>query len=912
MKKIISLILIIIVLFSSLNFSFADVFNYAKASNSEYEIPKTILLPKIPIYISNYNSYLVSDKFESVNKMDDSFYTLKIENTETITKKEKPEKQLIWITYGTIMGALIGAIIMLWDPVYDEDDIDLIHPRYDTSPILPATIVGLALGYVLPYTKERQSVPVKKQYELSLFRQNKEISVTKLILHVRENISNSYLLNFFKNADEDLRKWDNLYKLYNTYKTPLNFFAIENKYKIKLKMLGKNKGEFETTNQYNDRTKKEQIRKNELQASMEQEISIIEEKWEIEKFALLHKIKKEISEIEFIKFYDFEISNYNADRQSFTFNISGTEKTIVIPIAEAPRFKENTDVFIVQKTLRPTLNGKWEKTSDDFILVNTKKDEIIPWEGEIPNYAETAVEFPPILSASVKIIEPSGEGYLDAEETAIIKVTLSNSGKGSAKRTRISLFQQKGSTIYYDVSNKIDEILPNQSITSDFKLTIPENIESGIVEFKISFLEEQGFEPSPLSFTAQTRARLKPDLQIADFGVEDANRDGKISKGETADITIRIQNKGYGKAKNTSLDIIEDHLTNLFIISEKHFELGNLHSGESMDITFSISTNKRVQDIVNISMNINEERSQFSIEDKITLEFEKTKKQLEPIIFVGSDIKTEIMDVAGLFIDIEQNIPESNKPNENALAIIFGIENYKNVSGVTFANRDANFVKEYFEKTLGIKRNNIYFIINENVTKAEFDKVFSKEGWLDKRVKREETEIYFYYAGHGAPEIKNNKAYLIPYDGDSNYASITGYELDKLYENLGNLNAKSVTIFLDACFSGANRENEMLLANARPISIEVNSPIVKGITVFSATSNKEISSAWQEKKHGLFTYFMLKGMQGNADVNKDKKLTIGELGKYIKQNVSETAGFIDREQTPQMITNNENRILINF
>ncbi|MDO9577075.1 MAG: caspase family protein, partial [Candidatus Cloacimonadales bacterium] len=258
------------------------------------------------------------------------------------------------------------------------------------------------------------------------------------------------------------------------------------------------------------------------------------------------------------------------------------------------------------------------------------------------------------------------------------------------------------------------------------------------------------------------------------------------------------------------------------------------------------------------------------------------------------------------------NIPENSKTNINILAIIFGIENYKNISDASFAHRDANFIKEYFKNVLGIKENNIYYKANEDVSKAEFDKVFTKGGWLDKRVQAGKTEVYFYFAGHGAPDIKQNKAYLIPYDGDPNYASQTGYELQEIYDDLANLKAKSVTVFLDACFSGANRENEMLLADARPLVIEVQSPIAHGITVFSATGSKEISSAWPEKKHGLFSYFLMKGMQGEADVNQDKKLTIQELGVYIEEKVSEQAGYLDREQTPQMISDDDSRILINY
>ena len=257
-------------------------------------------------------------------------------------------------------------------------------------------------------------------------------------------------------------------------------------------------------------------------------------------------------------------------------------------------------------------------------------------------------------------------------------------------------------------------------------------------------------------------------------------------------------------------------------------------------------------------------------------------------------------------------VKKTANTNSNAIAVVFGIEIYRNAPSVSHAVNDADIFREYLIKKFGLLRENIYLRLDEQATKAEFDKVFSKGGWLDKRVREGKTEIYFYYAGHGAPDIKQNKAYLIPYDGDPNYASQTGYEMNRIYSNLADLKAKSVTVFLDACFSGANRESEMLLADARPIFIEVEGPAAHGITVFCASSSKEISSAWPEKKHGLFSYFLMKGLQGEADINNDSKLSLKELGDYIQQNVSETAGFLDREQTPQLITDDENRILINY
>jgi hypothetical protein len=84
------------------------------------------------------------------------------------------------------------------------------------------------------------------------------------------------------------------------------------------------------------------------------------------------------------------------------------------------------------------------------------------------------------------------------------------------------------------------------------------------------------------------------------------------------------------------------------------------------------------------------------------------------------------------------------------------------------------------------------------------------------------------------------------------------------------------------------------------------------VTVFSAAGGKEISSAWPEKKHGLFSYYLMKGMRGDADANNDNQITVGELGDYVKENVSNMAGMLDREQTPGLRTLDEDKVLISY
>ena len=707
----------------------------------------------------------------------------------------------------------------------------------------------------------------------------------------------------------------NLYKNTNQIAIPINLTDIEQWKDSKLVYLGSPKGEFESTLQYEDRLKKEALTRRSIEAEYQQKIAQRQSEYDMDRLKKYRKIEKLANKVEIERTYDFTLSKYDADRQQFTIHIPAlnTSKDLVVPIPDAPRFKKNTGNLVIKQIVKPSLDGRWIPVHDDVVLTDAKTGKIIPWEGEIPTYAATPVANPPFLSVSVDLSEPSGEGYLDAEELATLKVTLTNKGSGPAKTTRISVSQKSGPTLYYDVTATVNSIKPGSSHTERFQIRVPENISNGKVAFTISFLEAQGFEPRPEKFTAQVRAQREPLLKLVNFGVMDQSGDGKVSKGESAEITARIQNRGQGKAKGVSVKVLEDPTKNIYLApySEKEFRLGDIPAGESRDVIFTVLTNNRVADLVNVELKLTEKRPRFSKSEYVSLEIDKQQSQLRPLAFTGSDTDVAIADLATLSVDIEKNIPKSKTKNSNALAVVFGVEDYKNVSAATFAKRDASYIKEYFHKTLGIPADKIYYKTDNDVTKGEFDKIFSERGWLDKRVDKN-TDIYIYYAGHGAPEIKENKAYLIPYDGDPNYASQTGYALDVLYTNLENLKARSVTVFLDACFSGANRESEILLAGARPLFMEVNPSAAGNITIFSAASGKEISSAWPEKRHGLFSYFLMKGMGGDGDANNDGQLTLDELGSYIKTNVSRQAGFLDREQTPQLKTLDRNKVLVSY
>jgi uncharacterized caspase-like protein len=93
-----------------------------------------------------------------------------------------------------------------------------------------------------------------------------------------------------------------------------------------------------------------------------------------------------------------------------------------------------------------------------------------------------------------------------------------------------------------------------------------------------------------------------------------------------------------------------------------------------------------------------------------------------------------------------------------------------------------------------------------------------------------------------------------------------------------------------------------LLADARPVRITADEQesIPDNFTIFSASKNTQISSGLKEAKHGIFSYYLMKGLEGKADSNKDYKITNGELLAYMDLNVSQKAAELGRQQNPSL------------
>lgn len=229
-----------------------------------------------------------------------------------------------------------------------------------------------------------------------------------------------------------------------------------------------------------------------------------------------------------------------------------------------------------------------------------------------------------------------------------------------------------------------------------------------------------------------------------------------------------------------------------------------------------------------------------------------------------------------LLSDVDTEIPLTKKSADNTFALIISNENYKQVSNVPYAHNDGRVLEQYLKLAVGVPENHITRLEDASLSDIKFALNRIKE-ICDAY--EGDAKIIVYYSGHGIPNEHNQEGYLLPSDGYASDPS-TALKLSDLYSSLGALNAKSLVLFLDACFSGAKRTGEML-ATARGVAMKVKENKPTGnLVVISAAQGDQTAYPYVAKEHGLMTYFLLKKLQ---ETSGDVKL--GELSDYITSNV---------------------------
>jgi hypothetical protein len=231
--------------------------------------------------------------------------------------------------------------------------------------------------------------------------------------------------------------------------------------------------------------------------------------------------------------------------------------------------------------------------------------------------------------------------------------------------------------------------------------------------------------------------------------------------------------------------------------------------------------------------------------------------------------------------------------HKHAIAVIIGNRDYADrTPDVAYAGRDADAIREFVVDSLGYREGNIIDLRDASLSQlnSTFGTVGNHKGRLFDYVRTGKSDVIVFYSGHGVPGLRDRKGYLLPVDADPNRAELNGYPLEVLLANLAKVPARSMAVYIDACFSGESQKGRLVQATSG-ITVQTKMPSSsERMVVVTAAQNDQFASWDEDAKHGLFTKHLLEALRGKADGggfgNGDGKVTLNELRAYLDEEMT--------------------------
>ena len=323
-------------------------------------------------------------------------------------------------------------------------------------------------------------------------------------------------------------------------------------------------------------------------------------------------------------------------------------------------------------------------------------------------------------------------------------------------------------------------------------------------------------------------------------------------------------------------------------ISEAQYFKQNFKPSGFSNIDFIIKEQQFI--LSNIDVSAGSKKYTYDISDKneyATATFEYNFNKIDIDILEDKDVSIAEIENKNIKVkvgisSVDVNIPE-NKKVANRYALIIGNQDYTSYQrtlsseqNVDYAENDATIFKQYCLNTLGVKKENMHFLLNATAGRMsqEIDlvsKIVSKLG--------PDAELIVYYAGHGYPDELTKVPYLIPVDVSASNLN-SAIKLSEVYEKLSSTNAGKISVFLDACFTGGGRTSGLIVS--RGVKIRPKKGALSGnMIVFSASSSDQSSLPYHKEAHGMFTFHLLKKLQETKGA-----ISMGALSDYLIDKVS--------------------------
>jgi uncharacterized caspase-like protein len=238
----------------------------------------------------------------------------------------------------------------------------------------------------------------------------------------------------------------------------------------------------------------------------------------------------------------------------------------------------------------------------------------------------------------------------------------------------------------------------------------------------------------------------------------------------------------------------------------------------------------------------------------------------------------------------------------NVWAVIVGINDYPRLPKLKYAVNDARGFYRLLVEDNRVPAENVTLLLDEQ---ASLVSLRSTLGTRLKNAARENDMVIIYFAGHGAterdvtsPDGDGLEKYLLPFDTDPADLYTTALPMVEIARIFNRIRSERLVFIADACYSGASGGRTISISGVRAgISEGFLERVAsgRGKVILTASAPNEVSLEKDELEHGVFTYYLLEGLRGPADTDRDGMVSVEEAYRYVTEKVPPATG---QEQHP--------------
>ena len=506
--------------------------------------------------------------------------------------------------------------------------------------------------------------------------------------------------------------------------------------------------------------------------------------------------------------------------------------------------------------------------------------------------------------------KPFGDGALDAGERGELLVDVTNRGERSASGLALTL-EPPVDHVDFPASLAVADLAPGARTTVRVPFQAGAELASSTLHLVFRVREPFGHDAAPIEVELAARGEPLPELELTDdlvvagYGLP-APRDAILT------LELRVRNVGAGTAHDVVARVSPGADVFPARDTQDRFELGELGPGATAELVYRCYANRQAEQLA-LEVELGHARSAGAPSRALlTLPLDDDWGPPRVVRIEADPQAPPALAPAPppLASDVDRGVPEGALARPTGLAVVLGVERYAGLPPARFAADDARTAARYFEHALGIPRTRIELLLEKEVTLGALQRVFGPGGWLARRAAAD-SDVFVFFAGHGVSTAASFDPYLLPADGDPGYLEQTALPLARVVDWLGALDVRSTSLFVDACFSGRTREGDTLFAGSRPlVVVPVGPPHPSGLSLYSAARGAQIAGTLDAQAHGLFSYYLFRGLAGAADADGDRRITAGELARWLEREVPAAAAAADREQQPSIVLDDESRLLV--